>query len=420
MPYMGCRHSNPPLGILTLASVISADCDVEICDENVSPVNLETDAQIVAITGTYLQEFHLNRVIELATGFRQRGKIVCIGGPIADLSPELVRPHCDVLFEGEGELTWPQFVHDFKDCNYKDNYVQLEPFDMSAAPLPRIDLIKARDYGAGIVQTTRGCPFSCEFCDIIVVFGRKVRAKPIETVLREIEMWAKAGQYKIFFCDDNFVGNRVYVKKLLRELIKFNANRKQPIWFFAQASIDMVRDPELMTLLHDANFVSIFVGIESPRKASLTETLKFQNACTDDLVEAVHKIQSYGIWVDCGMIVGFDNDDADIFEEQFNFVQRAGLLRAQMGLLFAVPKTPLYERIKQDGRLIEPETHLSSHVRPLLMTYQELIDGYKKLVQRAYSYDAYRERYFTALTHMKQVTFRVDHRCRSGRIFCCW
>jgi len=390
---------------MTLASVISADCDVEICDENVSTVDYDTDADIVGISGSYLTEVHVNRVMELAAHFRKRGKIVCIGGSVANLTPEAMRPHCDVLFEGEGELTWPQFLKDFKQGEYKDHYVQVEPFDMSVAPLPRIDLIDAKAYGGGIVQTTRGCPFSCEFCDIIVVFGRKVRAKPIETVLRELELWAQAGQHTIFFCDDNFVGNRVYTKKLLRELIKFNANRKHPLWFSTQVSIDTAKDPELMGLMRDANFVQVFVGIESPRKASLAETLKFQNVHTDDLVDAVHKIQSYGIWVDCGMIVGFDNDDADIFDEQFNFLRRAGLVGAQIGLLFAVPKTPLYERMKLDGRLMEPDTHLSTHIRPSLMTYPEMIVGYLKLVQKAYSYEAYLERYMIALANLKPHDF---------------
>jgi len=407
-PYVGHSCPNPPLGILTLASTIAADCDLEIRDENVRPVEFETDAEIVAISGTFLDEFHVSRVVAIASYFRKLGKIVCIGGPVANLTPDDMKAHCDVLFRGEGELTWPQFIKDFKQGAYKDNYVQEEKFDMSQAPVPRIDLISAKDYGAGIVQTTRGCPFSCEFCDIIVVFGRKVRAKPIATVIAELTLWANAGQHMIFFCDDNFVGNRVYVKALLRELIKFNAKRKHPLCFFTQASIDTAKDIELMELMRDANFAGIFVGIESPRKSSLAETLKFQNVCTKDLVEAVHKIQSYGLWVSGGMIVGFDHDDNDIFEEQYNFLQEAGVVRAQLSLLHAVPMTPLYDRIKLDGRLIENQEKLATNIKPLLMTYEEMVKGYIELHKRTYSYDAYLERYLNSLANMKEHTFSGD------------
>ena len=407
-PMLTYKSPNPPLGILTLASVITPYCDVEFRDENVAPVEYDTDADIVAISGTYLHEKHLDRVKKISAYFRERGKLVCIGGPVANLTPAQIRPYCDVLFEGEGELTWPKFIEDYKRGEHKDNYVQTEKYDMSEAPIPRIDLINARDYGAGIIQTTRGCPFSCEFCDIIVVFGRKVRMKPIKTVMAEIDQWVAAGQSNIFFCDDNFVGNRIYVKDLLRELIKYNQNKKHPVCFYTQASMDTAKDKELMELLRDANFAGIFVGIESPRKSSLTETLKFQNVHTSDMLEALKKIQSYGLWVAGGMIVGFDNDDIDIFEEQYNFIQEAGVVKAQIGLLWAVETTPLYERIEKDGRLIEDRPGLVCNIKPAMMTYSQLVSGYKKLMQRVYSYDAYCQRYLNSLSYMKDHQFLGD------------
>ncbi len=407
-PFITFKSPNPPLGILTLASVISPMCDVEFRDENIAPVEFDTDADIVAISGSYLHEKHVGRVKALATYFRGKGKLVCIGGSVANLTPEQVRPYCDVLFEGEGELTWPQFVEDYKKGEHKNSYVQTDKYDMSQAPIPRIDLINARDYGSGIVQTTRGCPFSCEFCDIIVVFGRKVRMKPIATVIAEIDQWVAAGQGNIFFCDDNFVGNRIYSKDLLRELIKYNSKRQYPVVFWTQASMDTARDNELLELMRDANFGGIFVGIESPRKSSLTETLKFQNVATKDMLEALKKIQSYGIWVAGGMIVGFDNDDTDIFEEQYNFIQEAGLVRAQIGLLWAVETTPLHARIKADGRLIPETPGLSCNIKPALMTYKQLLTGYKALMQRVYSYDAFCERYLNSLSYMKDNKFLGD------------
>lgn len=407
-PFTFSKYPNPPLGIMTLAGAISSEYEVEIRDENVGSVDYNTDAEIVGISGQLLHTFHVNRVIALAQHFRSLGKVVCIGGAIANLSPELVRSHCDVLFEGEGELTWPEFLKDYESGQYRDCYQQCDKIDMVNAPLPRIDLINPQDYGAGQIQTTRGCPFTCEFCDIIVVFGRKVRMKPVETVMKEVELWARGGSQWIFFSDDNFVGNRVYCKQLLRKLIEFNKPRRHPIFFYTQASIDMARDPELLELMREANFAGAFIGIESPRKSSLTETLKVQNVHTDDLSAAIHTVQSYGLWVSGGMIVGFDNDDVNIFEEQFQFLQQSGVVFAQMSLLEAMPKTPLYERIKASGRLIPYKDGLATNIMPANMTYEELISGYSKLIKRVYGYDAFAERFLTSLSYMKSASFALD------------
>src|SRR5262249_46125133 len=159
------------------------DNEAEIRDENVAPVTGPTDADIVAISGFLCVASHIGRVIDIAKYFKAAGKLVCIGGPVANLLPDLVRPYCDVLFEGEGEYTWPQFLRDYESGNHKDRYEQVEKVDMTDSPIPRIDLINARDYGMGNVQTARGCPFTCEFCDIIVVYGRKVRTKPVSRVI---------------------------------------------------------------------------------------------------------------------------------------------------------------------------------------------------------------------------------------------
>jgi len=399
-PYGGFKYFNPPLGLMTLAALLPPEYEVEIRDENVGPVDYDTDADIVGITGTLLAHFHVERLIYLAKYFRNKGKLICVGGPVANLTPEVIRPYCDVLFEGEGELTWPQFLKDYENGDYQDHYVQVDKVDIRESPVPRIDLINVKNYAIGSIQTTRGCPFTCEFCDIIVMYGRKVRMKPVELVMRELKMWADAGQHFILFADDNFVGNRPYVKELLREVIKFNSQRKHPVTFYTQASIDTAKDRELLELLHEANFFGIFVGIESPRKSSLTETLKVQNVHTEDLAEAIRTIQSYGIWMSGGMIVGFDHDDRDIFEEQFQFIQRAGVLYAMMNLLEAVPKTPLYERIKESGRLIEYSDGLASNIMPLNMSYTEMVEEYSKLIKRVYEYDAFRERFLVNLQNM--------------------
>jgi len=407
-PYGGFRYFAPPLGILTLAGCIPPDYDVEIRDENVGPVEYPTDADIVAMTGNILHPLQVQRIRSLSRYFRSQGKIICAGGPIANLTPEVLRPHCDVLFEGEGELTWPQFLKDYENGRHKDSYRQAELIDLSDSPVPRVDLINVDDYAIGSVQTTRGCPFTCEFCDIIIMYGRKVRKKPIPQVLREIELWADAGQQFIFFTDDNFTGNRPYAKELLREIVKFNSVRKYPVNFLTEASIDMAKDRELMELMREANFVSIFVGVESPRKDSLSETLKVQNVHTDDLVQAIQTIQSYGIFMSGGMIVGFDHDDKQIFDEHYDFLQRSGLLLAQVNVLHAIPKTPLYERLKASDRILPHAQSPLTNIKPERMTLQELTDGYINLVRRAYDYDAFLERYLVNLSSMRDHKFPLD------------
>ncbi len=414
-PFVGYRYPNPPLGIMTIAGAISPEYEVEIRDENIEDVKAPSDADIVGISGTLLHSFHVARVLDLAQHFRAQGKTICVGGPVANLSPDVVRPHFDVLFEGEGELTWRQFLQDFEKGEGKDLYQQSEMIDMAQAPTPRVDLIKAKHYGAAQIQTTRGCPFTCEFCDIIVMYGRKVRAKPVEAVLKEVQMWADAGQDIVFFSDDNFVGNRVYAKQLLKELIQFNSKRSYPIAFYTQASIDAARDPELLQLLAAANFHGMFIGIESPRKESLVETKKVQNAVTLDMAAAIHTIQSHGLWVSGGMIIGFDNDDAEIFEEQFNFIQSAGVVFCQLSLLEAMPKTPLWERIKKEGRLLPYKDGLCTNIAPRHMSYQELLNGYTALVRRLYTPEAYLERYLTTLSHMKGDLFNNDRHAFSFR-----
>jgi len=407
-PYAGYRFFHPPLGLLTLAGLTPADYDVELRDENLGFVQYPTDADIVALTGNVVYPFQVERLKVLSEFFRGQGKLICIGGPVASLMPECARPYCDVLLEGEGEKIWPQFLTDYENGQVKNFYQQVEKIDMRESPIPRIDLINVHDYAIGSVQTTRGCPFTCEFCDIIVMFGRKVRTKPINQVIRELELWADAGQQFIMFADDNFVGNRPYVKELLREVVRFNCRRRYPVYFCAQASIDTAKDKELLELLRAANFFSIFVGIESPRKESLSETLKVQNVHTTDLAEAIHTIQSYGLLMAGGMIVGFDHDDKEIFEEQYDFLQRAGVPFSMMNVLTAVPKTPLYDRLKESGRIRPYSEDMVTNVQPAKMSYEELANGYVSLVKRVFSYDALLERFLTNIFYMRNHNFPHD------------
>jgi radical SAM superfamily enzyme YgiQ (UPF0313 family) len=405
----------PPLGLLTLAGLTPPGFEVTLCDQNAGEqVDYQTDADIVGITGYIIQ---ITRVFEIADRFRALGKTVVIGGPIANLLAQECRPHCDVLFEGEAEYTWPRFLREYLEGTHSDHYKEEEKIHLPDSPPPRLDVLNRR-YAHGIVQSTRGCPFTCEFCDIIVMYGRKMRFKPVEQVIKEVEAWQARGTSQVFFADDNFIGHRPYAKELLRGLAAWNARQPHAMSFYTQVSVDMVRDEELLGLLRDANFVSVFIGIESPRKSSLAETKKTQNEKLD-LVEAIHKIQSYNLFISAGMIVGFDNDDATIFDEQFNFLQEAGIPMAMLSVLLAIPKTPLFNRLKAEGRLFKPDptgtdrTHYvgtagGTNFHPLNMTAEELKEGQGRLYRRLYSAGAFQERLLANLHRFNNVTYRPE------------
>jgi radical SAM superfamily enzyme YgiQ (UPF0313 family) len=385
----------PPLGLAILGALTGPEFDVSIVDENIEPIDFDAPCDIVALSAMAIQE---QRLFEIADRFRRRGVLVCMGGPICNVLPERCRPHCDVLFEGEGEYTWPQFLDDWRRGTHRTHYVQSEQIDMRDSPAPRLDLLKTEHYRVGCIQTTRGCPFKCEFCDIIVTYGRNVRTKPIEAVLQELERWAARGVDFITITDDNLIGNRAYCKQMLKAVGDWNRARRVPISFYAEMSIDAVRDAELLELCRHANITEIFLGIETPRKAGLKETRKIQNA-TVDLVQAVKQIQSYGMVTVAGMIVGFDTDDAKIFDDQYEYLQAAGIPIAMVGLLQAIPRTPLYERLQLAGRLRAPaqgnNTLSFTNITPICMTYEELVNGYRELFARVYTLDALGDRWLS-------------------------
>ena len=389
----GFKTVMPPLGLATVAALTPDRYDVAIVDENIEPIDFEVDADLIVLSAMGIQE---QRLFEVADRFRANGYTVCMGGPICNVVPERCRPHCDVLFEGEGEYTWKAFLDAWELGEHEDRYIQTEKIDMRDSPAPRLDLLDTKAYRVGAVQTTRGCPFNCEFCDIIVTYGRVVRMKPIENVLGELQSWADAGTDFVTLVDDNLVGNRKYAKEMLQAVGDWNRARRTPLSLYVEMSIDCVRDPELLELMRHANVTEAFLGIESPRKESLKETKKFQNVASD-MVKDIKTIQSYGMVTVAGMIVGFDNDDLGIFEDQYEFLQLAGVPIVMLGLLQAIPRTPLYERLEKAGRLrsvAQGNNTLSfTNIEPLQLSYDELISGYRELFQRIYTWEALGDRW---------------------------
>jgi radical SAM superfamily enzyme YgiQ (UPF0313 family) len=386
---VGCIFPN--LSMPTLAGLTPREHEVVLCDENVEEIDFDLDADIVGVTGYIV---HKPRVLEILAEFRRRGRFLVAGGPFASLCPEDLRGRVDALFVDEAEETWPRFLEDFAAGCPREEYRPAEKPDLSNAPMPRFDLLRVDRYHALTIQFARGCPFTCEFCDIIVVYGRRPRAKSVERVMAEIRECHRLGASQVFIVDDNFIGNRVLAKQLLREMAEWGRENGWPIDFNTEVSLDVSRDDELLELLRAANFTTIFIGIESPRRASLAETRKSQNL-RGDLVENVRKIHSYGIQIQAGMIVGFDHDDESIFREQLEFIQEARIPVSMTGMLQALPKTPLYERIAGEGRLTAEsrgDQFVLSNIEPRQMSRRRLYEGYRWLIRELYDFRNYRER----------------------------
>jgi radical SAM superfamily enzyme YgiQ (UPF0313 family) len=407
---VGVRCGQAPLGLATVAGMTPPTIAVELQDENAEPLQLDTDADVVAI-GCWNVQYH--RARELAREFRRRGKLVVVGGPYPTLCPERFADGTfDVVFDGETELTWPQFCEDLLAGAPKPLYKQVGNVDLRHSPVPRFDLLRRGDYLYYFVQTTRGCPFQCEFCDIIITDGRVPRTKAVPQVLREIETVAALGGKYVSFSDANLIGNVKYAEQLLRALGEFGRANGYPLQFSAEMTITVAERPQLLELLREANFTSIFVGIESPRVDSLVETKKRQNV-HKPLIDSIRTIQSHNLVIVAGMIVGFDHDDTRIFQEQFDFLMEAGIPFTTCGVLTAIEKTPLHARLQKEGRLLPYDSasvlgHGAADLNfvPKLMTEDELRRGYNWLIRSLYKAEHYGARVAQALRQFRPRTER--------------
>ncbi len=379
----GKRAVNPPLGLATLAALCPAHWQVRIVDENIEPLPLAPEADLIGIGGMGVQ---FPRQRELMEYYRGLGHFVVVGGSFASLCPERYEGIADAVISGEAERIWPRFCADFEAGAAQALYREDGVIDLAQSPVPRFDLLRLNLYTTATMQFSRGCPYLCEFCDIIVMFGRKPRQKALEQVGRELDALRALGVRKVFFVDDNLIGHRAIAKQLLRFLADYQRRHDYAFSFGTETSLNLAEDEELMRLMRAAGFRWTFIGIESPDEASLREMRKVQNMRVDAL-ESVHRIHGHGIEVLAGFIVGFDNDTVSTFERQFQFIARSGIQTAMIGLLHAMPRTPLYERLLKAGRLREADsggdnTKLDTNVEPLGMSRDELIDGYRELHRR--------------------------------------
>ncbi|MFQ5663021.1 MAG: B12-binding domain-containing radical SAM protein [Terriglobia bacterium] len=410
LPFEGKRSAYPPLGLLTIAPLLPPEWKKRLVDTNVRRL---TDADLkwadVALLSGML--VHKQDLLAILARCRARGLRTVIGGPVTSSVEELPQ-HADHVVVGEAEELIAGLAADLEQGKAKPIYHARQLPGLDKTPLPDLSLINPKYYSAMAIQYSRGCPFNCEFCDIIEIYGRKPRTKSPAQVVAELEqLYDRRWRGSVFIVDDNFIGNKKKVKELLPVLAEWNQAQRRPFTFFTEASVNLADDPELLRLMKEARFTRVFLGIETPVEESLREAQKLQNT-RRDLIDSVHRIQSYGLEVMAGFIVGFDNDPENIFDQQVEFIQESAIPLAMVGLLLALPGTQLYRRLLKEGRIVD-EGHGDNMDCRLnfipKMNPQRLVEGYRSILERIYHPEAYYERVrrFLAQYHP------VHHRRRS-------
>jgi len=401
---IGKKAAFPPLGLLTVAAMLPKKWEKKLVDLNVEILKDEDIewADLVFLSAMIVQKESTKEVINR---IKSLGKKIVVGGPLFTTGWEEFTESVNHLVLGEAEDTLIKFLKDLKKGSLKKIYQPKEFPDIHKAVVPDYSLIKMGKYTSMCIQSSRGCPFNCEFCDIVRLNGRVPRIKTKGQVIRELEALRLRGwRGGVFFVDDNFIGNKAKLKReILPAIIEWQKKRKYPFLFITQVSINLADEPDLIKLMVKAGFTTVFVGIETPNPESLKECNKLQNV-NRDLVVVVKKLQNAGLEVQGGFIVGFDSDTPAIFQRQIEFIQKSGIVTAMVGLLSALPKTRLYQRLKEAGRLIKESsgsnTSLDLNFVPK-MNKKVLIDGYKKIMTTIYSPKEYYQRVKTFLREFR-------------------
>lgn len=387
------KSAYPPLGLLTVAAMLPAHWSPRLVDLNVRKLT-ETDlawADCAFISAMVIQRTSAQETVARC---KEAGLTVVAGGPLFVSEYDRFED-VDHFVLNEAEITLPRFLEDFENGRAERIYRTSEFCDVRKTPAPRWELLDLSQYGGMCIQFSRGCPFDCEFCNVTVLFGRRPRMKVAGQMIRELDDLYRLGwRGPVFFVDDNFIGNKTYLKtELLPALIRWRQGKKG-MPFNTEASINLADDAPLMKLMVKAGFDAVFIGIETPEETGLAECNKIQNK-NRDLVEDVHRIQRAGLQVQGGFILGFDSDTRSIFQRQIDFIQKSAIVTAMVGLLQAPPGTRLYDRMKKENRLTTffsgDNVDGTTNIIPK-MGLEALNDGHKKLMQQIYSPRLYYKR----------------------------
>lgn len=394
LKFVSKKSAEPPLGLITVAAMLPKEWNKKLVDLNVTKLE-DKDikwADYVFLSG---MNVHLKSFREIVRRCNKIGAKIIAGGPLCTTQYKDLLG-IDHFILNEAEITLPPFLEDLKNGNPKHIYETGEFPDVALTPIPMWELLDMKKYASMSVQYSRGCPYDCEFCSITMLNGRKPRAKCTEQFLAELDRLYELGwRGGISVVDDNFIGNKRKLKEdTLPALVEWSKEKKYPFFFITEVSINLADDEELMKLMVEAGFNSIFVGIETPNNESLNECGKMQNL-KRDLVESVYKLQRHGMLVSGGFIVGFDNDTETVFDQQINFIQQSGIPNAMVGLLNAPTGTKLYKRMEHEGRLVEMWTgnNMDASINFIpKMEYKNLIQGYSRLLNTIYSQKEYYNR----------------------------
>jgi radical SAM superfamily enzyme YgiQ (UPF0313 family) len=408
---IGKKAAYPPLGLLTVAAMLPKNWQLKLVDMNVSKLK-DKDiewADMIMMSAMIVQK---KSVKELIPKFKSFGKKIVAGGPLFTTGFEEFK-NIDCLMLGEGEETLKYFLKDLKNKKLKKIYKAKTFPTITKTVAPKWDLINLKKYNSMSIQYSRGCPFNCEFCDIVRLNGRVPRLKLISQIINELNVLYKKGwRDPVFFVDDNFIGNKEKLKKeILPAIIKWQKQKDHPFVFNTQASVNLADDEELMKLMVESGFRTVFVGIETPDTNGLEECGKFQNK-NRSLLETVKKMQLAGLEVQAGFILGFDSDTPTIFQRQIDFIQKSGIVTAMVGLLTASPMTRLYYRLKETGRLLTESTgnNTSTELNFIpKMDKKLLVNGYKKVMTTIYEPKEYYQR---VKTFLRELQFPVKTKFR--------
>jgi radical SAM superfamily enzyme YgiQ (UPF0313 family) len=411
LKFVSKQASFPPLGLLTVASLLPADYNKKLIDMNVTELK-DKDilwADYVYISAMSVQSQSADELIDRCK--RLNAKVV--GGGPHFTSNFKKYDNVDYLVLKEAEITLPQFINDLNEGNPKHIYNTDQWSDITATPLPLWNLISLKNYSSMNIQYSRGCPYDCDFCDITVLYGRKPRTKTVYQVMAELDaLYFTGWKGPVFFVDDNFIGNKVKLKKeILPAIVEWNNKRNNPFYFNTEVSINLADDEKLMQLMVKAGFEAVFIGIETPNEESLIECNKSQNR-NRDLIESVKIIQNAGLEVQGGFIVGFDNDPPSIFENLTEFIQESGIVTAMVGLLNAPEGTKLQKRLEAEGRMLKSfsgnNTDFSTNFTPI-MSIEKLLTGYKQVLDKIYSPKYYYERVMNFMKDYEPKKKKVFH-----------